>query len=298
MKKFKVVCDPSAREFCSTKIIVNEINQAAKNLDLYSESECLVCYDCLGNKFNYKPDAFWVAYELPFPNLILNNCYPEKILGLSRENAALAVYGGYPKEKVDWVTLGVNRNHWPQITKKYNKDKFVFISMCESNTRSGFDVLVPAFGEEFRGQKDTILYIKDRESTDLFKSWIKEQAEKYDVQIIHDDRHLTSWEEQVELFEGADAAICLNRSHTFGMVTLQGMSCGLPTIVPRYSGFTDYCSALTNLCVDFQLERLSQEKINSLISIGMKNYLIPISPDNYSVRPFWAAPSKESVRKK
>lgn len=299
MKKFKVICDPQAKEFCSTRIIVDAMNNAAKKIDVYSEDEKIIMYDCLGQAHGTNPDAFWVAYELPFPNLILRNCYPKTILGLSKDNALFAAYGGYPTDKINYVTLGVDRKNWPFIeSKKYMTNKFVFTSMCESNTRSGFDILIPAFCEEFQNEKGIVLYIKDRSATDVFKHWVKEMAEKHNVEIIHDDRHIENWEEQVKIFESSDVAININRSHTFGMVNLQGMSCGIPTLCQRYSGFTDYTSDISNLCLKFDVVDLDREKIDELTNIGMKNHLLPITPHHYSNRVFWSEVSKDDLKNK
>lgn len=297
MEKFKIVCDPNSREFCSTRIIVDQINDAAKKLDLYSDNDKLVVYDCLGQKFNYNPDAFWVAYELPFPQFIINNCKPQTIIGLSKDNALFAAYGGYPIDKIQYVTLGVNSENWPYIeNKKYIKDKFVFTCMCESNTRSGFDILIPAFCEAFKDNQNVLLYIKDREATPLFKQWVKEMSEKYNCNILHDDRHLSNWEDQVKIFEGTDVAININRSHTFGMVNLQGMSCGIPTICQRYSGFTDYTSDISNISLKFDVVKVTQEKIDYLSSIGMKNHLLPINTSAYPFEPFWSEVDKEDLK--
>jgi glycosyltransferase involved in cell wall biosynthesis len=299
MNKFKVVSDPKAASFGSTEIIVKAINDAAKKLDLYSDHDKLVVYDCLGQSHGCNPDAFWVAYELPFPKFIMQSCYPKKILGLSKDNALFAAYGGYPIDKINYVSLGVDKKNWPFIEeKKYLKDKFVFTCMCESNTRSGFDILIPAFCEEFENEKGVVLYIKDRSATDVFKTWVKEMSIQYNVEIIHDDRHLENWEDQVKIFESSDVAININRSHTFGMVNLQGMSCGIPTLCQRYSGFTDYTSDISNISLKFDVIELNQLKIEELVSIGMKNHLFPINEANYPNKVFWSEVDKKDLKLK
>lgn len=296
MNNFKIVCDKNAKSFGSTDIIVRELNTAAKNIGLYDDKGKLVMYDTLCQSYGENPDAFFCAFELPFANYLLNNANGKPIIGLSKENAVFAAHAGYKNNLLNYSSLGVNRKHWPLTEKKYMKDKFVFLSMCESNTRSGFDILVPAFCEQFKDNKNVVLYIKDRESTDIFKNWVKEYSSNYNVEIIHDDRHIENYEEQVKIYETADAAICLNRSHTFGLVLIQGMSCGLPTICQRYSGFTDYTMHTTNLCVDFDVVNLTQFDLEYLMSIGMKNHLFPINTQNYPIQPFWSQPRKEDVK--
>lgn len=298
LKNFSIARDPQSQPFCSTKIIVDEMNDAAKSMGLYSDSESVVVYDALCQRYGLKPDAFWCAFELPFVKLILDNAGGIPILGLSRENAVLGAYGGYPSTLLNYATLGVNRNHWPLVTKKYMLDKFVFLAMDESSTRSSFDILIEAFGKQFQYNQNVCLYIKDRNATETFKTYVREQGIKYGVTILHDDRNITNFEEQVKIFEHADAAINLNHSHSFGMVVLQGMSAGLPTICPRYNGFTDYTSELTNGCLKFDIIPIRQWDIEYLVSIGLKNHLFPITSDYYKTMPFWSQVDIQDVRDK
>lgn len=299
MTKFKIECDPNARPFCSTRIIVDNVNTAAKKLGFYSEKDDIVFYDTLCVSHGYrKIDAFWCAFELPFPSIIQNNASGRPILGLSKQNALFAVKGGYPRNLVNYVTLGVDSHLWKPTKKLYNKDKFVFIAFSESNNRCGFEDLIPAFGEAFRNRKDVLLYIKDREATQKFKEWVKKQAEIYQVEIIHDDRHLMDHSEEIRLIQGADVGVCVNHSHTFGMVMAQAMSCGLPQIIMPYSGPADYADVLNSLTPEFTLENVSQDDIDGLSELGMKNHLFPINKTNYPRQVFWAKVNKDSLKEK
>lgn len=297
MTKFKVVCDPNTPSFGSTQIIVNAINKAAKNLDLYSDNDKLVVYDCLGQSHGYNPNAFWTAYELPFPGFILQNCYPKKVLGLSKDNAHFAILGGYPRELVDYVNLGVDTKTWRPTTKKYLKDKFVFLTMTESNTRSGLEILIQAFAENFKDQKGVALYLKDRSPTDKFQDWVKNIAETFNVEIIHDPRHLEDHQEEVKIFESCDCHFYLNHTGSFNMTVMQGLSCGIPTVSIRHGGPSDYISHRMNgIAVEYDLVGITQEYINQLIDIGMKNHLFPITNSNHKTLPFWAVPRKEDMK--
>lgn len=300
MVNFRIECDPNARPFCSTRIIVDNVNAAAKKLGLYSDSEAVVMYDTLCNPHGAsRIDAFWCAFELPFPRIIQQNAMGKPILGLSKQNALFAAYGGYPRNLVNYVTLGVDSNLWKPTKKIYNKDKFVFLAFCESNNRSGFEDLVKVFCEGFSGGKTQVrLYIKDREATKTFKEWVRDQAEKHKVDIVHDDRHLTDHQEEIKLIQGADVGICVNHSHTFGMVMSQAMACGLPQIIMPYSGPADYADVLNSLIPEFKIEEITQETIDYLSSIGMKNYLFPINESNYPTPPFWGRVDHKSLLEK
>ena len=299
MTKFKVECDPNARPYCSTRIIVESINEAAYKLDLYSDNDKVVMYDTLCSHHGFRRiDAFWCAFELPFPSIIQQNAGGKPILGLSKQNALFAAYGGYPRNLINYVTLGVDSKFWKPTKKINNTDKFVFLAFSESNNRSGFEDLIPAFGEEFQNNSQVRLYIKDREATPKFKLWVKEQANKFNVDVVHDDRHLTDHQEEIDLINGADVGICVNHSHTFGMVMAQAMSCGLPHIIMPYSGPADYADILNSITPEFTLEEVTQDKITSLDKIGMKNHLFPINEVNYPKKPFWGAVNIPSLKEK
>lgn len=298
MNKFKVISDKNPNSFGSTDIIVRAINKAAKKIDLYSDNDKVVMYDCLGQSHGQNPDAFWVAYELPFPKFILNSCYPKLILGLSKDNAYFAILGGYPKELVNYVNLGVDTEIWKPTNKKYLKDKFVFLTMTESNTRSGLEILIEAFCENFQNQSGVLLYLKDREPNELFKNWVKEMADKYKVEIIHDPRHLENHQEEVKLFESCDCHLYLNHTGSFNMTVMQGLACGIPTVTLRHGGLTDYIShGINAIAISYDLVEISQSYIDYLISIGMKNHLFPINEDNHITKPFWAMPRKNEIKK-
>jgi hypothetical protein len=300
MVKFKIECDPNARQFCSTRIIVDNVNRAADKLGLYSDISKVVLYDTLCNSHGFRRiDAFWCAFELPFPAIIQSNAGGKPILGLSKQNALFAAYGGYPRNLVNYVSLGVDSNLWKPTKKIYNLDKFVFLAFCESNNRSGFEDLVETFGDAYSGgTKKVQLYIKDREATSKFKEWVRERAEFWKVDIVHDDRHLEDHNEEIKLIQGADVGVCVNHSHTFGMVMSQAMACGLPQILIPYSGPGDYADKMNSFIPEYRIEEVTQEMINKLSEIGMKNYLFPIDNINYPGQPFWARVDHESLRQK
>jgi glycosyltransferase involved in cell wall biosynthesis len=301
LKKFRVDSHKQCKYFGSTNIIVNSINVAAKKLDLYSDKpgDFVFYYDTLADDHGEKADAMYVAYELTFPQLLIQRLAGRPVLGLSKENAMFATLAGYPPHLVHYVSMGVDTDVWRYTTKKYKKDKFVFLSFCESNTRSGFDILIPAFCQAFQGNKGVELLIKDREATDQFKAYVRSMAEAHNVTIIHEDQHITNFEDQLRYYESADVHICLNRSHTWGMVMSQGMSCGIPTITQRYSGPSDYCTSINSLSVDFDLEEVDNSLIQYLTTIGLKNHLIPVTDDQYpSNKPFWSRPRFDSVKLK
>jgi glycosyltransferase involved in cell wall biosynthesis len=290
MTKFKVVGDPKNPARFSSNIIIESLNQGAKNLGLYDENGALVVYDCIGNNHGYKADALLVCYELPFPPFIIQNCQGKPVIGVSRDNAMFALHGGYPADRVNWIPLGVDSNVWKPVQKKYHLDKFVVLSYTESLARSGLEILAEAFAKHLGWKKDTLLYIKDRNATPEFEQWIKEHAEKYHYQLIYDNRHISTPEEEMDVFANADCHFYLNRSTTWGMTVCQSMTCGIPTVAPAYSGPREFIlDDFTGLNVDYHLEPV-QKDLGYLQTIGMRNFFFP---DDRPV--YWAKPHVDSV---
>lgn len=298
MIKFKVLCDPEAKPNGSSRIITDATNNAAQKLGLYSEDGVKVFYDCLCQSHGLEADAFWAAYELPFPKYLLDSAKGKPILGLSRDNAMMAIYGGYDPKLTNHVNLGVDSESWKYCYREKHKGNgFVFLCCCESNTRSGFEDLIPAFGREFSKDTNVTLYIKDRNATDSFKNWVKEQADFYRVNIIHDDRDLHTIQEQMDLYAMADVFICMNHSHTWGMTRTQALSCGVPIITMSYQGGAEYLRPfLSGLEVEYSIESVDNHVLNSLVHIGMKNHLFPVNEGVYIHPPFWAKAKEDSLR--
>lgn len=302
MIKYQVLCDPNAKENGSSNIIVSNINEAAKKLGLYSDGEgaVRVFYDCLCQTHGQIADVIWSAYELPFPAFLIESLARRPMLGLSRDNAMMAIAGGYPDYLVNYVSLGVDSEKWKYCYRqnKQSGDPFTFLCACESNTRSAFEVLIPTFCTTFSGNRDVRLYLKDRNATDQFKEWVFSEASHYNVDIVHDDRDLSSIEDQLDIFSKCDAFVCVNHSHTFGMNRLQALSCGIPLITTHYQGGREYLQeGFCGTSVNYDLFRVDNHVINSLIhGFGLKNHLFPIN-ENAPFESFWSYPNKVSLQK-
>jgi glycosyltransferase involved in cell wall biosynthesis len=285
----------SSNPFHSSRIIIDATNKAARELDLYDENSATVVYDCLCNNHGFDAHAYWCAYELPFPVPIMKNAGGKPIIGLSKDNAWFAIEGGYPRNLVNWVSLGVDTKIWTPQPKRLMKDKFVVLSMIESTVRCGLGQLIDGFGEAFRGRTDCVLYIKDRNPTDVFQNFVKAKASEYNIEIVHDTRHTENHEIEKEIFSMADCHIYLNHSGTWCMTVTQGMACGVPTVSLRHSGPTDYLShELTGMAVDYDLQEVTDESLEKLKAIGMRNFLFPRAA--YYREPFWAVPRVPSIR--
>src|SRR3990167_2227378 len=171
--KFKIIGDVNNKKNCSSDIIIQNINRAARGLNLYSDNEAVVCYDCLcqdhGISQKIKTDAYICVFELPFSQFILDNANGRPILGVSRDNQSFILDGGYSPEKVSYVNLGVRSDIWKVDAQIKENNKFIVLCNGESNTRSCIIECIQAFGELFANNKDIQLYIRDRDATNIFK---------------------------------------------------------------------------------------------------------------------------------
>jgi len=295
MKKIKILGDPNNKKFCSSDIIISNLNKAAKNLNIYSDDELKIVYDCIGNKHGYTPDAMIIVYEMIFPNFILQNINPLPVFGVSRDNLKFILESGYPANLSNYFPLGVDSNIWSYKERRKIKDKFILLGIGESNSRGGLEIVVQNFCEEFQNNNNIKLYLRDRSSDTIFKTWVQNQASKYNVEIIHDDRHLENFEEEKYIYDNVDAAICLNKTSTWNLRTIECMSSGVPLIVIPYAGPREYTTnRFSALHVEFNLEPFTQESIINLQNIGLKNYLF--DPSLSSKQPYWSIPKNTSIK--
>jgi len=295
MKNIQVLGDPNNRPFGSSDIIISNLNRAAKTLGIWADDGLRVVYDCIGNQHNQRPDAMIIVYEMIFPSFILSQTYPKPMFGVSRDNLGFMLEAGYPAHLCNYFHLGVDTKIWSYREKKPNR-KFTLLGIGESNSRGGLELVVQAFCAEFENE-DVRLYLRDRSASDTFKTWVQEQAKKWNVEIIHDDRYLEDFEEEKRVYYEADAAICLNKSSTWNLRTIECMATGTPLIVIPYAGPRDYSdNNLSALHVKFDLMPFRQEDIDSLGAIGLRNHLF--HPSMHAKTPYWSSPDLSDVQQR
>jgi glycosyltransferase involved in cell wall biosynthesis len=293
MQKFRVVGDPKNQPRFSSQIIIDNINQAARRLDLYDEQGKTVVYDCIANHHGYKPDALIVCYELSFPDIITQQCGKIPVIAVSRDNYRFALEGGLDPALVSWTPLGVDTTQFFPEPKTNLRDFFVIGTYSESLVRGGYDVLMHAFGQLFGGNKDVLLYIKDRNGTPEFERWINEQIQYYDIKCIYNNCHLDSAQAERALLSCFDAHCYLNFSSTWAMPPCQTMAMGIPTIATSYSGPREYIlDEITGLTCDYRIEHLNSRILSDLQQIGARNFFFT---QGYRTPPYWAVPRIEAV---
>jgi glycosyltransferase involved in cell wall biosynthesis len=136
----------------------------------------------------------------------------------------IAVFGEH-HPKVNYVPLGVDTNWWKPQPRKTN-DKFRFQAGGSLWRRKGIDVVVQAF--EKLNLPDAELHIK---------------AAPHAADVPHEipanvflHRNWMDQETQREWFNQADCFVAPARGEGFGLIPLQTIALGIPTIVSKSSG--------------------------------------------------------------
>lgn len=289
MIKFKVIGDSSANKFYSSSIIIDRLNEGAKKVGLYDENGKIVYYSTTANTNGERCDAILCVYETSFPNPIIQNARGRPLIGCSLHNLFF-VDDIYPLNISAYCQLGVDSERFKPIPVR--KDKFRFLAFCESNVRSGLDVVLQAFCDSFPNG-EAQLYIKDRGATEKFKAHV--QSFKRNSDIIHDTENTESFDNVVKLYNSADYLVATARSSTWCMPVLEGMSCGVPAITVNYTGPSEYVKDDFNgLIVKHRLELMNQTHINSMVKdFGYRHHMF--STSQHLVPPYWAEPCLDDL---
>lgn len=293
LPKYIVYGDENNAPSFSSSIIIESLNKAAKNLGLYDENGLSVCYSCVGYQHNRDADCIICCYELPIPQIILENLSGKPVLGVSKDNLYFLLDGGVKKELASYFILGIDTEIWaPVERKKGQDDKFVILTYTESLTRSGILELFWAIAKmEKKDRNEILLYIKDRNATPIFEKNIKELAQGNDVNLFYNNCHISNVEEERGIYAQADCHFYLNRSSTFSMTTIQSMACGVPTVSLKYSGPNEYLSdQFSGLAVEYDLVPINLEN-QILQNFGMRSFFFPCRDTDY-----WARPRINSVQ--
>lgn len=287
MLKFCVKGDSGANPYYSSSIIINRLNEGAKKSGLYDENGKTVVYSTTCDDFGLSPDAFLCVYETSFALPILQRANGRPIIGCCLDNVFFVTDTGYPKELVSYCQLGVDSETFSPEPRKFDKEKTRFLVFSESNARNGLDIAITAFGKAFEGRSDVELYLKDRGATEGFRQYVKDMAALFKVEITHDIENTQNFEQVKKIYQDADCVISCSRSSTWNMPLLESGAMGLTIIGNNYSGAGEYLRhGFNGIEARYNLEPITQEKMNWLMQIGCRNHMFPLG--SYAIEPWWA----------
>jgi glycosyltransferase involved in cell wall biosynthesis len=152
---------------------------------------------------------------------------------------------GFPKEKLINVSAnGIDHNLFNFNVKpiEFYPDKFKFTTVGASQPRKGTDILIKSYFEEFSGDDNTLLVIKDYGYgwADWTKKMIKEAKKKHknppEIEHIFED-----W--PIKKLAGFYKAIAENgayfhpfKGECFGLPIFEALACGCRVGVTNYTG--------------------------------------------------------------
>lgn len=294
MVKFHVVGDNQANPFYSSSLIIAGLNGGAKEAGLYDENGKCVVYSTTANDYGYKADAIFCVYEASLPTPVLRNAAGRPLIGCSLHNNFF-ITDVYPSDLAGFSQLGVDSSVFVPKDSSGKRDKVRFLCLAESNVRSGIDVLLEAFAEEFAGNNEVELYLKDRGATPMFQEWVKNFATLKKANIIHDTKNSESFDDVLALYHSSDYLVFVSRSTTWGMPMLEAMACGLPVITTPYAGAREYMADTFNgLAVEYTIKLVEDSLVASLEQRGYRNHMFSVS--NHLSPPYWAEPDRDNLR--
>lgn len=162
------------------------------------------------------------------------------------------------------------------------EEPYTFLHYGQLSVRKGTDILAKAFLDEFKGQKDVKLIMKN--ALPYIPVSLSSLPEFPEIEFIH---ATYSKEEMLDLLQESDCFVFPTRGEGFGLPPFEAMASGLPTIVTPWSGATDYINPQDTLALEYTMER--SENFDMIY----ENFF---EADENSGE--WALPSMEDLRAK
>jgi hypothetical protein len=152
------------------------------------------------------------------------------------------------KVPMEVISYGVDENLYkPDDVEK--APNFVFLSVNswtgEPGDRKGTDLLIKAFDEEFKEEKDVRLLLK---ISSFWQKGIDYMSAIHNIlghtndKIMFNDAYVPE-EELATYYQKADCFVAPTKGESFGLTIANALACGLPVIVTKdkNSGQMDYC---------------------------------------------------------
>lgn len=211
-------------------------------------------------KLSDRPEKFygflvWEGNVLPQGwTEICNDPRVDKVLVPSKHTWDAAVKSGVEQSKLLLIPHGVNADLFKPSEPKGgftklkdpNRCCFVFNKGWANgvNDRSGFDILLKAYQEEFKKEDPVRLlaHINQAYNQPGWNFGLEIQRVGCAIdgpQLVHVSDQMP-YDRLPDLYNCADYVVSASKAEAFNLTVLEGMSCGLVPIVPNTGGELDY----------------------------------------------------------
>lgn len=167
----------------------------------------------------------------------------------------------YTEKEIDVIPNMVDTTYFQTYKKETNCNKFIFFSLAYLMHKKGFDLLIKAFNNKFKGNENILLYIGgDGTERNNLEKLVKDLGLENQVVFLG----ALERKEVVRYMNECSAFVLASRFETFGVVFIEALSCGKPIIAPNIDGPNDIVDELNGYT--FEVESISDlgEKMNKI----------------------------------
>lgn len=161
-----------------------------------------------------------------------------------------------------------NPNIQAATIKGVPDDKFKFLTVAISHWRKGYDLLLRAYVEEFKGDDSVVLIMKV--GTDPLESkkvpcqvdvqkLIAELKTKYKYKWPEIRMISTRLDNLAKLYNAADVMVLPTRTECFSLTPLEASACKLPVITTNYGGHLDFLNESNSYLIDYKMRKAPRE---------------------------------------
>jgi glycosyltransferase involved in cell wall biosynthesis len=147
---------------------------------------------------------------------------------------------------------GINPKDYPFINRPEDP-VWVFGTLGRLSVRKGTDLVVKAFKEEFKTERDVALILKSSDALVPFEG-ISNLKTTRDPRITVIGEVL-SHEKKLELYKTIDCFVFPSRGEGFGLPPLEAMATGLPVIMTNWAGLSEFGNVEDTMLLDYKMTK-------------------------------------------
>lgn len=183
------------------------------------------------------------------------------------------INSGIDKNKIRVINYGTDPLVYnPNVEKakiETNK-KFKLIYKGDLNWKSGFDILLKAFTDEFMNDEDIVLIvIPDNENADISQiNKIKNFLEDKDCPEMLVYNPIDNFSDIASLYKASDFIVSPYRTETLCANIVNAMSCGTPAIITNKGVSEDYCNKDNSILLNSETVYNNSKNIQDMETIN------------------------------